>query len=95
MEKRVRIFDYKDTPMEITIEDFENVKEFDFEILSGDGVLTVVYNDDREKRFDSSNDRIIGFNDGFWVIKPKDIDILNRMKNHYDTYELNEYDDTL
>ena len=92
MEKKVRIFDYKDTPTEITIKDFENVKEFVFEIISGDGILTVVYNDDREKRFDSSNTRIMGFYDGTWVIKPKDIDILNRMKDHNDTEELNEYD---
>lgn len=95
MEKKVRIFDYKDTPTEITIKDFENVKEFVFEIISGDGILTVVYNDEREKRYDSNFTRIIGFDDGLWVIKPKDIDVLNRMKDHYDTDELNEYDDTL
>ena len=91
MEKKVRIFDYKDTPMEITIEDFENVKEFVFEIISGDGILTVVYNDNREKRFDSSNCRIMGFYDGLWCISPKDIDVLNRMKDHYDTDELEEF----
>lgn len=93
MEKKVRIFDYKDTPMEITIEDFENVKEFVFEIISGDGILTVVYNDNREKRFDSSNGRIMDFYDGLWCISPKDIDVLNRMKDHYDTDELEELDD--
>lgn len=53
MEKKVRIFDYKDNPKEITIKDFENVKEFVFEIISGDGTLTVVYNDNHEERFDS------------------------------------------
>lgn len=95
MEKKVRIFDWKDTPMEITIKDFENVKEFVFEIISGDGILKVIYNDNLEERFDSSDDRIMDFDDGLWVIRPKDIDILNRMKNHYDTAELDEYDDTL
>jgi len=90
MEKKVRIFDYKDNPKEITIKDFENVKEFVFEIISGDGTLTVVYNDNHEERFDSRNDRIMNFDDGLWVIEPQGIDILNRMKNHCDTDELIE-----
>lgn len=90
MEKKLRIFDYKDTPMEITIKDFENVKEFVFEIISGDGILTVVYNDERKKRFDSSDNRLMDFYDGIWCISPKDIDVLNRMKDHYDTDGLDE-----
>ena len=92
MEKKVRIFDYKDTPMEITIKDFENVKEFIFEIISGDGILTVIYNDDSLERFDSSNNRLMNFYDGLWVVSPKDIDVLNRMKEHYDTDGLDELD---
>lgn len=92
MEKKVRLFDYKDTPMEITIKDFENVKEFVFEILSGDGILKVIYNDNHRETFDSSDCRLMNFNDGLWVISPKDIDVLNRMKDHYDTDELDELD---
>ena len=88
MNKKIRLLDYKDTPMEITIKDFENVREFLFEIISGDGILTVVYKDKHEETFDSGNNRIIGYDDGFWLIEPKDIDVLNRMKDNYDTDEL-------
>lgn len=88
MEKKVRILDYKNTPMEITIKDFENVKMFVFEIISGDGKLTVIYNDNHKETFDSSDDRCMAFYDGTWVISPENIDVLNRMQDHYDTYEL-------
>lgn len=94
MEKKVRIFDYKDRPMEIIIKDFENVKVFIFEIISGDGILTVVYKG-RKEVFDSSDSRLQNFHDGTYVIDPKDIDVLNRMKHHYDTDELYELEGTL
>lgn len=95
MDKKVRIFDYEDTPMEITIKDFEKVKEFIFEILSGDGILIVIYSDNHKEYFDSRDDRIMGFYDGIWFISPENIDVLNRMKDHYDTDELNELEDIL
>lgn len=91
MEKKIRLLDYANRPKEITIRDFENVKEFVFQILSGDGVLTVIYNDGRREVFDSSElCRFVDFNDGLWCIEPKDIDVLNEMKNHYDTDRLDE-----
>ena len=96
MTKKIRLFDYDDNPKEIEIKDFENVKLFVFEIISGDGILTVVYNNNHRECFDSSDNRIMAFADGIWLIDPKDIDILNRMKSHYDTDELDklmeEYD---
>ncbi len=91
MDKNIRLFDYKDTPKEIIIKDFEKVEFFIFQILSGDGVLIAVYEDEHDEQFDSCDEpRTIGFDDGTWVIKPEDIDVLNRMKNHYDTDELDE-----
>ena len=95
MEKTIKLLDYKDTPTEITIKDFENVKEFVFQILSGDGILEVVYNDNHVETFDSSNDRLIDFFDGMWFIRPTDIDVLNRMKSNHDTDELNKLDGIL
>lgn len=91
MNKKIRLLDYKDTPMEIAIKDFENVRVFLFEIISGDGILTVIYNDNHEETFDSGNNRMIDYDDGLWVIEPKDIDVLNRMKDNYDTDELYRY----
>lgn len=89
MKKKIRIFDYMDREKEITIKDFEKVKIFLFEIISGDGILTVVYKG-RQEVFDSSDSRMQSFYDGSWIIAPENIDILNRMKNHYDTDELEE-----
>lgn len=92
MEKVIKLFDYKDKQKEITIKDFENVKLFVFRILSGDGVLTVIYQDNETKYYDSCDSmRLTDYNDGLWIIEPKDIDILNRMENHYDTEELDIY----
>lgn len=95
MEKTIKLLDYKGTPTEITIKDFENVKEFVFQIISGDGILEVVYNDNHVENFDSSNNRVLDFHDGIWIISPKDIDVLNRMKSNHDTDELDKLDKTL
>ena len=89
MNKKIRLLNYKDEPKEIIIKDFEKVKICIFEIKSGDGVLTVIYPTHQE-RFDSSEVRVIDFNDGTWVIEPKDIDVINEMKDHRDTDRLNE-----
>lgn len=89
MKKKIRLFDYRDKEKEITIKDFEKVAMFMFEIISGDGVLTAIYQDHIEE-FDSSTNRFSDFQDGRWFIKPENIDILNRMKSHHDTDELEE-----
>lgn len=89
MNKKIRLLNYKDEPKEIIIKDFEKVKICIFEIKSGDGVLTVIYPNHQE-RFDSSEDRMFDFDDGTWVIEPKDIDVINEMKDHDDTDRLDE-----
>ena len=92
MNKKVRLWDYKDTPKTITIKDFEKVKTCIFEIKSGDGALTIIYNNGKVVSYDSSANRLISFDDGKWLIEPKDIDAINEMKNHYDTDKLDEVD---
>lgn len=92
MKKKVRLLDYKDQPKGITIEDFEKVKVCIFEIKSGDGVLTIIYQDNRKQIFDSSDNRLVDFNDGLWVIDPENIDIISEMENHYDTNKLDIYE---
>ena len=91
MDKKIRLLDYKDRPKEITIKDFEKVKLFVFEIKSGDGILTAIYGKGRIEQFDSCDiPRNMDYDDGTWFIFPEDIDVLNRMKDHYDTNELDE-----
>ena len=95
MNKTVKLLDYQDNEKTFIIKNFENVKEFVFQILSGDGILEVVYNDNHAETFDSSNDRVLDFYDGMWFIRPTDIDVLNRMKSNHDTDELNKLDGIL
>ena len=90
MEKTIRLFDYKDRPKEITIKDFENVEEFIFEIVSGDGRLTVVYQDGKTRVLDSSDCRVQDFKDGMWVLEPKNIDVINDMKDNDDIDKLDD-----
>lgn len=89
MNKIIRLLDYRDTPKEIIIEDFEKATMCIFEIKSGDGVLTVIY-PDNYKQFDASGNRLIDYDDGMWIIAPKDIDIINNMKDHSDTDGLDD-----
>ena len=89
MDKKIRLLNYKDEPKEIIINDFEKVVLLVFEIKSGDGILNVVYKDHIET-FDSDYTRQIGFDDGIWFINPEDFDVINQMKDHYDTDKLDE-----
>ena len=69
--------------------DFEKVILLMFEIKSGDGILNVVYKDHIET-FDSDENRYTDFDDGTWFILPKDFEVINQMKDHYDTDKLDE-----
>lgn len=89
MVKTIRLLDYRNRPKEITIKDFEKAIMCIFEIKSGDGVLTVIYADHYEQ-FDSSDNRMEDFNDGMWIIEPKNIDVIGNMKEHDDTDGLDE-----
>ena len=89
MDKTIRLLDYRNRPKEITIKDFEKAIMCIFEIKSGDGVLTVIYHDYYEQ-FDSSDNRMEDFNDGMWIIEPKNTDVINNMKTHDDTDKLDE-----
>lgn len=90
MEKTIRLLDYEDKEKIFIINDFEEVKVIIFEIVSGDGVLTLIYQNGKTRKLDSSDKRLIDFNDGIWVLEPKDIDVINDMKYHNDTEKLDE-----
>lgn len=91
MKKEIRLFDYKDREKTIVIDNLRKVKMFIFQIKSGDGILQVIYKNGKIETFDSCDiPRVVDFDDGIWIIEPKDIDVLNRMKNHDDTDELDK-----
>lgn len=89
MDKKIRLLNYKNKPKEIIIKDFEKVVSLVFQIKSGDGILTVIYKDHIET-FDSDDSRQMDFDDGTWFICPEDFDVINQMKDHYDTDRLDE-----
>ena len=91
MNKRIRLLDYKNNPKWIVIKNFEKVKECIFEIVSGDGTLMVVYDDNSWVDYDSNDHRYLDYFDGCWIIPPKEIGILNKLKdNHYDSLTILE-----
>lgn len=90
MEKEVRLLNYKNEAKTFTIKDFEKVTLLIFEIISGDGVLRVVYDKDKSITLDSSNDRLVDFHDETLVLPPEGIDEINKMEYHDDTDRLYE-----
>lgn len=91
MKKTIRLLDYKNEEKTFVINDFEKVKVAIFEIVSGDGVLTLIYQGGKIRKLDScSGCRIMDFHDGIWVFEPKDIDVINDMKDNGDTEKLDE-----
>lgn len=90
MDKKVYLLDYQDIQHEYTIKDFEKVKSIVIEILSGDWVVYVIYENDYEI-FDTgefNGYRFQSFYDGTFIINPKRIDELKDIKHHYDLKDL-------
>lgn len=92
MKQKIRLLDYNDNEKIFVVNYYEEVKILIFEILSGDGVLTLVYKDNKTRVLDSNDSRYIDFHDGIWVLSPKQIDLINNMKNHHDTEKISEAD---
>lgn len=91
MEKKIKLFNYRSEPKIITIPKFEDVKLCVFEIISGDGILHIIYNNGKMHKYNGCDEFVyVGYHDGTWVLEPKDIDILNEMQDNYDTDKLDE-----
>lgn len=84
MTKELTIYDYNQNPVKIEIPNFEKVKEVSCEVITGDEVLTVTYEDESEVVFDSSDDRLHDYDDGFVMIPLTLIDKISEMPNSYD-----------
>lgn len=70
---KFNIYDYADQPIEIETQD-KPIEEIFVQILSGDETIVVTYADDDEDEFDSSNDRIESYNDGFYIVTKEFLD---------------------
>ena len=84
MTKELTIYDYDQEPVKIEIPDYEKVTEVSCEVISGDEVLTVTYEDGSEVTFDSSQDRLHDYDDGFVNIPLTLIDKISDIPNSYD-----------
>lgn len=70
---KFNIYDYADQPIEIETQD-KPIEEIFVQILSGDETIVVTYADDDEDEFDSANNRIESYNDGFYIVTKEFLD---------------------
>lgn len=87
MDKQLTIYDYRDTPVEITIPNYEDVIAASCEVLSGDEVLTITYKDGSHKTYDSSDCRLHGYYDGEVDIPLEHLEEISEIPNSYDMLE--------
>ena len=86
MNKKLTIYDYQGTPVEIEIKDFEEVISAYCEVISGDEILTVIYKDGSKATFDAyPSGRIHGYEDGEVEIP---LDKIDEISNIADSYEM-------
>ena len=88
MDKKVYLFDYKDIQHEYTIKGFEKVKSMVINVLSGDWVLYVVYENNDYEVFEANHNRQVDFYEGTYIINPSRISELNNMKYSDDIEDL-------
>lgn len=70
---KTKIYDYANKAVEIKIKD-KPIEEIFIEIKSGDEIVTIYYKDGTRDRFDSSNCRITGYDDGAYVVTGENIE---------------------
>ena len=87
MDKRLTIYDYNDTPVEIIIPDYEDVIAASCEVLSGDEILTITYKNGSHRTYDSSDCRLHGYYDGEVDIPLERLDEFSTISNSYDMLE--------
>lgn len=93
MNKKVILYDYRDTPKEVEIENIEDVVLIKCKVLAGDELLEVYYKDNFiPVRFDSSENRIEDFDDGEVEIPVDKLDEFSKITNSYDM--LHHFGDT-
>ncbi len=88
MDKALTIYDYQNRPVAITIANFENAVSAVLTVLSGDEVLSIHYNDESVREFDSCfTFRKKGYFDGEVAIPIHRLDELTHIHNSYDALE--------
>ena len=73
MSKFMTIYDYDDKQVQVEIPDKEIVEIF-VHVISGDETGWIEFVDGTRIHFDASNCRMIGYDDGCYCVKGKDIE---------------------
>lgn len=89
MDKKIVLRDYTDDRKEFIIPDFENVESIEITILSGDEIADITYKDGKEISFDSSDDRIIAYNDDYYELPLEFIDEFSNFEGS--SYRCSDY----
>lgn len=80
---KFNIYDYANRPVEIETQN-KPIKEIFVRIFSGDEVIVVTYVDNDEDEFDSSNERIESYLDGFYTVTKQRLKKWMNWKPHRD-----------
>ena len=64
----INLIDYNNCKHPVDIGDLNNIKTMAIHVVTGDEILHVLYKDDTEKVFDSSDDRMEDFYEGTYPI---------------------------
>ena len=64
----IKLLDYQDKETLVDVGELDTIGYMEIEVVTGDEILTVVYKDFTSRRFDSSSDRRMNFNDGRYEI---------------------------
>ena len=88
MNKKLTIYDYQGTPVEIEIKDFEEVILAYCEVISGDEILTIIYKNGSKATFDAYPfGRAHGYKDGKVEIPLDKIDEISDISDSYEMLE--------
>lgn len=68
----MKIYDYLDRQREIEVRD--GINFILVNVISGDETGKIVYNDGTEQEFDASSSRVMGFFDGNYIVRGKNVD---------------------
>lgn len=90
MKKTITIMDYNNVKKKVKIDNFDNVVRLEIEVMSGDEILRVLYKDYSVEKYDSSNSRLMDFNDAFYCIYDitKNINHLDKWKKRTSSYDI-------
>lgn len=69
----IKIYDYDNNVRMVEVPDGKEIESIDVTVLSGDETGYIFFTDGSRKRFDASNCRMMGFDDGSYSVPSKKV----------------------